>query len=149
MSLDRNVVRVRQALRWTAKELASKTVGKDLVRLEKTYRVITQIESRGQRHPNHTQHSRLLPELADALKIAPSRLVYDDLGLLSDSEISALRVSYGKPRPYDESRPLGEQVEAADLLQRSTIRMVLQQCRTDEELMALRRHLLEKAHRHR
>jgi hypothetical protein len=149
MSLGRNVVRVRRALRWTARELAAETVRNDLVRLEKAYRTITQIETRGQRQPNQIQRTQLLPELAHALQIAPSRLVYDDLSLLSDAEIVALRAAYGKLRPYNETLPLGEQVEAADLLQRSTIRMVLQQCRTDEELIALRRHLLEKAHRHR
>ncbi|SAK97924.1 hypothetical protein AWB75_07157 [Caballeronia catudaia] len=146
MSLGRNVVRVRHALRWTARKLAAETVRDDPVRLKKAYRAIAQMETRGRRNPDRLSRTRLLPALADALKIAPSRLMYDDLCMLSDAEIFALRATYGQARAYDESRPIGDQVETADLLQRSVIRMVLKQCRTDEELIALKLYLLAHPH---
>ncbi|WP_157695806.1 tyrosine-type recombinase/integrase [Caballeronia hypogeia] len=69
------------------------------------------------------------------------RLQDDDLTSLAPAEILDLQMRYKAPRPYDASKPIGEQVERADRLQRQTVQLVMERCRTDDELILLRRYL--------
>jgi hypothetical protein len=142
MSLGRNIACSRAAMRWTARELAVRVEdGGDLARIKKTAAVIRQIESVGKREPARRQHTTLLPRLAEVLQISAKRLQDDDLSSLSSDEILALREDYRKQRPYDQTKPIEEQVERADYLQRTVIRLVMETHRTDEELFELKRYL--------